>query len=89
VHEVNNKSRLLAHLQEMKRRTREKRKAYWVQNRNPGSSPPAGGCPGKGPGRSVNPGANMEAVSQHQPPDSQIESPTTKNDSLDSSILSH
>ena len=42
VHEVNNKSRLLAELQEMKRRTRKKRKAYWVQNRNPGSSPPAG-----------------------------------------------
>jgi len=89
VHEVNNKSRLLAHLQEMKRRTREQRKAYWVQNRNPGSSPPAGGCPGKGPGRSVNPGANMEAVSQHQPPDSQIESPTNQNDSLNKSILSH
>ena len=30
VHEVNNKSRLLAELKEMKRRTREKRKAYWV-----------------------------------------------------------
>jgi len=75
VHEVNNKSRLLAELQEMKRRTRKKRKAYWVQNRNPGSSPPAGGCPGKGPGRSVNPGANTEGVSQHQPTDSQIESP--------------
>jgi hypothetical protein len=82
VHEVNNKSRLLAHLQEMKRRTREKRKAYWVQNRNPGSSPPAGECPGKGPGRSVNPGANMEAVSQHQPPDSQSRVPQPKTTHL-------
>jgi hypothetical protein len=53
-----------------------------VQNRNPGSSPPAGECPGKGPGRSVNPGANMEAVSQHQPPDSQSRVPQPKTTHL-------
>jgi putative transposase len=88
VHEVNNKSRLLAELQEMKRRTREKRKAYWAQNRKPGLTPSAGGCPGKGEHEIVNPGANTEAVFQHQLPDSQIESPTTENFSLNESILS-
>ena len=62
VHEVNNKSLLLAELKEMKRRTREKRKVYWEQNPNPGSAPTAGECPGKGPSRSVDPGANTEAV---------------------------
>jgi hypothetical protein len=45
VHQINNKSRLLAELKEMKRRTREKRKVYWEQNRNPDSTPCAGGCP--------------------------------------------
>jgi putative transposase len=43
VHEVNNKSRLLAELKEIKRRTREKRKAYWMQKRNSGSTPFEGG----------------------------------------------
>ena len=89
VHEVNNKSLLLAELKEMKRRTREKRKVYWEQNPNPGSAPTAGECPGKGPSRSVDPGANTAAVFQHQPSDSQIESPITKNDSLVESTLSH
>src|SRR5688572_29039403 len=45
VHEVNNKSLLLAELKEMKRRTREKRKVYWEQNRNPGSTPSEGDVP--------------------------------------------
>ena len=89
VHEVNNKSRLLAELQEMKRRTREKRKAYWVQNRNPSSTPSAGGCPGKGRCEIVDPGVNTEAVFKNQQPDSRNESPTTKNNSLHPSILSH
>jgi putative transposase len=89
VHQLNNKSRLLAELKEMKRRTREKRKAYWMQNRNPDSTPSAGECPGKGPGPSVNPGANTAAVFQHQPPDSRNESPTTENYSLNESILPH
>lgn len=89
VHEVNNKSRLLAELQEIKRTTREKRKAHWEQNRNPASTPPAGGCPGKAPTQTVDPGANTQAIFQHQPTDSQNESPLTQNDSLVPSILSH
>jgi putative transposase len=89
VHEVNNKSRLQAELKEMKRRTREKRKTYWEQNPKPGSTRSAGECPDKGQGRSVDPGANTEAVFQHQPPDSQIECPSTQNDSLVDPILSH
>lgn len=89
VHELNNKSRLLAKLKEIKRKTREKRKAYWKQNPNPGSAPAEGGCPDKGQGRSVDPGANMEAVFQHQLSDSQSESPSTENYSLVEPILSH
>ena len=89
VHEANNKSRLLAELKEIKRKTREKRKAYWEHNRNPGSAPSEGGCPGKGPARSVDPGASMEEIFEPKPPDSQNENPTTKNDLLVSSILSH
>jgi len=89
VHQVNNKSRLMAELQEMKRKTRDKRKAYWTQNPNPGSTPSAGGCPGNGQSPSVDPGANTAAVFQHQPSDSQIESPSTQNDSLVDSVLSH
>jgi putative transposase len=89
VHEVNNKSWLLAEIKEMKRKTRENRKAYWEQNRNRDSTPSAGGSPDEGPARSVNPGANTEVVFQHQPPDSKNESPTTENHSLVPSILSH
>jgi putative transposase len=75
VHEVNNKSRLMAELAEMKRETREKRKAFWVQKRNPHSTPSAGRCPDKGEREIVHPEANTEAVFQYQPTDSQIESP--------------
>jgi putative transposase len=89
VHQVNNKSRLMAELKEMKRKTREKRKAYWVRQQKLSQPPPPGGCKDKGHSEIVNPGANTEAVFQHQPPDSQIESPTTQNDSLVESILSH
>jgi len=88
VHQVNNKSLLLAELAEIKRKTRERRKSYWAEKQNDQPSV-EGGCPAKGPSRSVDPGANMEAVFQHQPPDSQNESPITENDSLDSLILSH
>ena len=45
VHEVNNNSKLLAEINEMKRKTREKRKAYWEQTRYPGSTRSEGGCP--------------------------------------------
>jgi putative transposase len=89
VHQVNNKSRLLVELKDMKRSTREKRKAYWEHNPNPGSTPAEGGCPDKGQSEIVNPGANTAAVFQHQPTDSQIESPTTENFSLLEPILSH
>lgn len=89
VHQVNNKSQLLVELKDMKRSTREKRKAYWEHNPTLGSTPAEGGCPDKGQSEIVNPGANTEAVFQHQPTDSQIESPTTQNDSLLEPILSH
>ena len=89
VHEVNDKSRLMDELKEIKRRTREKRKAYWEQKRISGSTPIEGGCPGKGRCEIVDPGANTEGKIQHQPRDFQIESPTTKNDSLVEPILSH
>ena len=48
VHELNNKSRLLAERQEIKRKTREKRTVYWEQNHNPTSTPPAGGMSRQG-----------------------------------------
>ena len=89
VHEINNKSRLLAELKEIKRQTREKRRAYWEQNRNSHSTPSEGGCPGKGPAASVDPGANTEGFFQHQPTDSRLESPSTQNYSLVKPILSH
>lgn len=89
VHQLNNNSVLIEELKEMKRRSREKRKAYWAQQQNIGQPLIEGGCPGKGRADNVNPGANTEAIFQHQPPDSQNESPTTKNDSLHVSILSH
>ena len=89
VHQLNNKSVLLAELKELKRRTRERRKAYWAEKQNISQPPIEGGCPGKGQCEIVDPGANTEAVFQNQQPDSHSESPTTKNDSLHPSILSH
>ncbi len=88
VHQLNNKSVLIQELKEMKTRSREKRKAYWTQQQNIGQALIEGGCPGKGRAEIVDPGANTEAVFQDQPPDSQNESPTTKNDLLHISILS-
>lgn len=89
VHQLNNKSLLLDQLNDMKRKTREKRKAYWAEKQKIGQTSIEGGYSGKGQGELVDPGANTEAVSQHQPPDSPNESPITKNDSLDPSFLSH
>jgi len=89
VHELNNKSRLLAELKEMKRRTREKRRAYWEQNPNPGSTPAERECSDKGQGRSVDPGANTAAAFKHQLTDSHIENPLTQNCSLAETVLSH
>ena len=89
VHQLNNKSALLQELNDIKRKTRGRRKAYWAEKQKIDQQALEGGCPSKGPSPSVDPGANTEAVFQHQPPDSQNESPTTKNDSLHPSILSH
>jgi putative transposase len=89
VHQLNNKSLLLHQLQEMKKTTRDKRKAYWAKKQKIDQQELAEGCSSKGPSPSVDPGANGEEVFQHQPPDSQNESPTTNNDSLHPSILSH
>ena len=89
VHQLNNKSTLLQQLKDIKRKTREKRKAYWEEKQNISQPPIEEGCPGKGQCEIVDPGANTGAVFQHRQPDSHSESPTTKNDSLDSSILSH
>ena len=89
VHQLNNKSTLLQELKEIKKTTREKRKAYWAAQRNIGQQPIEGGSPGRGPSEIVNPRANTEAVFKHQQLDSPTESPKTKNDSLHSSILSH
>ena len=89
VHQLNNKSALLEKLNEMKRKTREKRKAYWAEQQKNIPAPIAGGTRGKGQREIVDPGANKELVFQQQQPDSRSESPKTKNDSLDSSILSH
>ena len=88
VHQVNNKSLLLAELAEMKRKTRERRKAYWAEKQKDDQPSVEGGCPDKGQSRSVDPRANTEAVFQHQPPDSRNENPPTENYSLDPSILS-
>lgn len=66
VHEVNNKSVLLQQLNELKRRTRERRKAYWTE-RSSGSQPPIeGGCPGKGRDKIVDPGAYTEEIFDRQ-----------------------
>lgn len=89
VHQVNNKSLLLVELNNMKKQTREKRKAYWADQQKLGPRSIEGGCLDKGRAEIVDPGANTEAVFQHQPPDSQNESPITKNDSLVPSFLSH
>lgn len=85
VHEVNNKSRLLAELKEMKRKTREKRKEFWTQR----SNAKQGGTQGMGRLSIVDPGANTEALFQDQPTDSHNEGPITGNDSLVEPFLSH
>src|SRR5439155_2740271 len=50
VHQLNNKSVLMVELNEMKRKTREKRKAYWAEKQNK-SSVYRGGIPRKGSDR--------------------------------------
>jgi len=89
VHQLNNKSVLLQELNDLKTKTREKRKAYWAEQRKIGQQPIEGGCLGKGQSEIVDPGTSTEAVFQKQQPDSHNESPITTNDSLHPSILSH
>ena len=71
VHEVNNKSALLAELSELKRRTRQRRKAYWAERASGRQKPIEGGCPGKRQGEIVDPGAYMEEIFDRQQPDFQ------------------
>lgn len=89
VHEQNNKSRLLAELKEMKRKTREKRKEFWSRRSETTVEFDSGGSLGMGRPRSVYPGGNTEAVFQEQLSDSRIESSITGNDSLGEPVLSH
>jgi len=48
VHELNNKSRLLDELKEIKRKTRERRKTYWAEKQKDNQPSAEGGCPDKG-----------------------------------------
>jgi putative transposase len=89
VHQLNSKTALIEELNEMKTKTREKRKAYWTEQQKISQASIAGGTRGKGQTEIVDPGANTEAVFQPQQPDSHNESPKTKNDSPHSPILSH
>ncbi len=88
VHQLNNKSLLLQELNEIKRKTREQRKAYWAEQQKSRQPSIAGGTRGKGQTEIVDPRANTEAVFEQQRPDSQDENPKPKNDSLHSPILS-
>ena len=89
VHELNNKTRLLAELEEMKRKTREKRKEFWRRRSEAAPGLDLRGTQGMGRSEIVDPGANTEAVFRQQPSDSQSESPATGNFSLVEPILSH
>ena len=62
VHQLNNKSVLMRELDEMKRQTREKRKAYWAEQQKISQPSIEGGYRGKGRTEIVDPGANTEAV---------------------------
>ena len=71
VHEVNNKSVLLQELKEMKSKTREKRKDYWMRRTQQAQPSVEGGYPGEGRGKIVDPGAYTEEISDRQQPDFQ------------------
>ena len=87
VHQLNDKSALLEELKGIKSKTREKRKAYWAEQRKIGQQSVEGGCPGKGPCHSVDPGANGEEIFNRHQPNSQKESSKTE-EPLHLSILS-
>lgn len=71
VHQVNNKSVLMEELNNIKRTTREKRKAYWAQGSNGSQQPIEGGCLDKGRGEIVDPGACKEEIFDRGQPDIQ------------------
>jgi putative transposase len=71
VHEINNKSALLQELKAIKRKTRERRRAYWADRSSDGQKTMEGGCPGKGRGEIVDPGAYTEEIFDRQQPDFQ------------------
>lgn len=71
VHEVNNESVLREELKEIKKTTRDKRKAYWNQRSNGGQRLDEGGCPGKGQGEIVDRGAYREVIFDREQPDFQ------------------
>lgn len=68
VHEVNNKSVLLQELNELKRRTRERRKAYWTERSSGSQQSIEGRCPGKGRDEIVDPEAYTEEIFDRQQP---------------------
>ena len=66
---------LLQELAELKRRSRDRRKAYWGHRSNASQQPIPGGCAGKGQGEIVDPEAYKEEVfDQRQPNSSKSES---------------
>ena len=68
VHEVNNKSLLLQELNEIKRQSRERRRAYWADRSNGRQPPIEGGCPGKGQDEIVDPGPYKEEIFDRRQP---------------------
>ena len=62
VHRLNNKTALLEELNEMKTKTRQRRKAYWAEQPKSIPAPISGGTQGKGQTEIVDPGANTEVV---------------------------
>jgi len=77
VHQLNNKSTLMQELNDIKRKTREKRKAYWERQKL-GQQPIEGGAPDKDQSEIVIPEANTVAVFQYEQPDSHNESQNQK-----------
>jgi putative transposase len=71
VHEVNNRSVVLQELKELKRRSRERRRAYWAERLTTRELPLEGGCPGKGREEIVDPGAFTDEFSDGQESDFQ------------------
>ena len=69
VHGLNNQSVLLQKLIEMKRKSRERRKTYWVQRSQERQPSMEGGGPGKGQSEIVDPGAYTEEIFDREQPE--------------------